>query len=154
MPRNSRTTGCTTIHTTNTPVHTQTISSSSAYYSKCEKRVPLRLDNVYGVRRHPVQLYKDAEKFSCWKETVNEQLLVPVISEPSSSEPPNKVPDIAKLCQEGGVSLVHYLLAKEIGSHNNLTKPPCKWSYCDISKLLPDEHKQWEDAFHKKLDML
>ena len=39
------------------------------------------------------------------------------------------------------MNLVHYLLAKAIRSDDHLTKPPCEWSYCDISKLLPYEHK-------------
>ena len=94
------------------------------------------------------------EKFSCWKETVNEQPLVPVVSRPSSLEPPDEVPDIVKLCREGGVNLAHYLLAKAIGSNDNVTKSPCEWSYHDISKLLLDEHKQWENACHEELDML
>ena len=94
-----------------------------------QRRVPLRLDNIYGERRHPVQQYKNVEKFSCWKETVNGQPLVPVISESSSLEPLDEVPDIAKLCQEGGVNLEHYLLAKAIRSNENLIKPPHKWSY-------------------------
>ena len=93
-------------------------------HSRCERRVSLRQDNIYDERRHPVQQYKDAEKFSCWKETVNEQPPVPVIPRPSSSEPLNEVPDVVKLCWEGGVNLAHYLLAKAIRSDDNPTKPP------------------------------
>ena len=50
--------------------------------------------------------------------------------------------------------MAHYLLAKAIRSNDNPTKPPHEWSYHNISKLLPNEHKQWENAYHKELDML
>ena len=111
-------------------------------------------DNVYSERRHPVQQYKDVEKFSHWKEIVNEQPLIPVIPEPSSSKALDEVPDIANLCQERGVHLVHYLLAKVIRSNNNPIKSPYKWSYHNIFKLLPNKCKQWENACCEKLDML
>ena len=47
-----------------------------------------------------------------------------------------------------------FLLAKAIGSDDNLTKPPCEWSYHDIFKLPLDEHKQWENACYEELDTL
>ena len=81
---------------------------------------------VYDERRHPVQQYKNVENFFCWKKTVNEQPPVPVIPGPSFAEPPDEIPDIVKLCWEGGVNLVHYLPAKAIGSDNNPTKSPCE----------------------------
>ena len=127
---------------------------AAPHCSEHKKRVPLRLDNVYNERRHPIQQYKDAKKFSCWKKTVNEQLPVPVVPRPSFSEPLDEVPDVVKLCQKGGVNLVHYLLAKAIRSNDNPTKPPCEWSYHDISKLPLDECKQWETTCYEELDML
>ena len=127
---------------------------AAPHHSEHEKKVPFKLDNIYNERRYPVQQYKNAEKFFCWKETVNEQPSVLVIPRPSSLEPPDEIPDIAKLCWKEGENLAHYLLAKAIRSNNNLTKPPCEWLYHNISKLLPDEHKQWENACYEELDML
>ena len=77
----------------------------------------------------------------------DEQIPVPSSPTPGSGEDvddPETQVDMAKLCQEGGVALINYLLLKAIPP----IEPPKEsnvreWTYCDIACLPQAEQKEW-----------
>ena len=62
---------------------------------------------------------------------------------------------MAKLCQEGGVALINYLLLKAIPP----VEPPNQsnireWTYCDIGRLPKAEQSEWQKACEEELEAL
>ena len=77
----------------------------------------------------------------------DEQIPVPSSPTPGSGEDvdnPEAQVDVAKLCQEGGVALINYLLLKAIPP----IEPPNQsnireWTYRDIAHLPKEEQSEW-----------
>ena len=88
----------------------------------------------------------------------DEQIPDPSSSTPESDEDindPESQVDVAKLCQEGGVALINYLLSKAIPPF----EPPKEsnireWTFCDIACLPKTEQKEWQKACEEELEAL
>src|SRR5258707_102942 len=64
-------------------------------------------------------------------------------------------PQIEKLCWDGGVSLLSFLLAKAISPiAEAATTNPKDWVYKDIARLPQLEQKEWENACLQELEAL
>ena len=63
---------------------------------------------------------------------------------------------LAKLCKEGGVPAINFLLSKAVSpaANNNITKSPKEWTYRDIVRLPEAEHEAWRTACHEESDAL
>ena len=59
---------------------------------------------------------------------------------------------IAKLCQEGGVPMIHYLVSKAISPTEK--SHPRDWTYSDILRLPKEEQHEWRQAALDELDAL
>ena len=63
--------------------------------------------------------------------------------------------DVAKMCQEGGVNLINFLLSKAID--NEIVPNPssvCEWTYRDILKMPLEQQKEWKTACLEELEAL
>lgn len=69
---------------------------------------------------------------------------------------PDATADVAKLCREGGVGLIKYLLMKAIPpiKEDRPSKNVREWTYKDINCLPPDERKEWLRACEEELEAL
>ena len=89
---------------------------------------------------------------------LDEQIPVPSSPTPGPSEDvddPESQVDVAKLCQEGGVALINYLLLKAIPP----VEPPNQsnireWTYRDIARLPKAEQSEWQKACEEELEAL
>ena len=137
-----------------------------------QRKVPTREGNVYGESRHPAQQFRDIESQRTWRRLVgeapdsssvpqtrqDEQIPVPSSPTPGPSEDvddPEPQVDVAKLCQEGGVALINYLLLKAIPpieppSQSNIRE----WTYHDIARLPKAEQTEWQKACEEELEAL
>ena len=94
----------------------------------------------------------------CPQTSQDEQIPDPSSPTPGSDEDidnPESQVDVAKLCQEGGVVLINYLLLKAIPP----VEPPNQsnireWTYCDIGCLPKAEQSEWQKACKEELEAL
>ena len=88
----------------------------------------------------------------------DEQIPVPSSPTPGPDEDvddPESQVDVAKLCQEGGVALINYLLLKAIPP----IEPPNQsniqeWTYRDIAHLPKAEQSEWRKVCEEELEAL
>ena len=88
----------------------------------------------------------------------NEQILIsssPTLGFSKDVDDPESQVDVAKLCQEGGVVLINYLLLKAIlpiepPKESNIRE----WTYHDIACLPQAEQKEWQKACEEELEAL
>ena len=81
-------------------------------------------------------------------------------SDPSAeapSNPSNK--DVAHMAQEGGVDLIHFLLAKVVSPTDATEILPSpnsvrEWQFCDILKFPKETQEEWKAACHEELEAL
>ena len=129
--------------------------------STCQRKVPTHEGNVYGESRHPAQQFRDIESQRTWRRLVGEapdSSSVPQtrqdeqLPEHSSPTPgpnedvddPESQVDMAKLCQEGRVALINYLLLKAIPPVESPNQSNIReWTYCDIAHLSKAEQSEW-----------
>src|ERR1700733_8776843 len=147
-----------------------------------QRNIPKRPENVYG-DRHPVEILRDPTGRKGRKTTqgpvqkTGENVpgpsnLIPETPEaedrgvplppisPTESEReierglshPDPVAD--RLCQEGGIKLLLFLIAKAVSPTDTATTSPKEWSYKDIARLPELEQKDWRDACLKELEAL
>ena len=62
--------------------------------------------------------------------------------------------DVQKMCEEGGVNLVHFLIGKALTTQDPQVENVHNWSYKDIACLPQAEQKLWQLACQEELDML
>ena len=62
--------------------------------------------------------------------------------------------NLTKLCQEGGVKLLSYLMAKAVSPTAEAPTHPKSWGYKDISHLPELEKKEWQNACLQELEAL
>lgn len=60
--------------------------------------------------------------------------------------------ELAKLCREGGVKFLNFLLNKAVEPSDG--KPLREWTYRDICRLPPAVQTEWRQACHNELDAL
>ena len=139
-------------------------------------KVPRKEGNIYGKDKHPAKTYKEIEKTGRWKEIIGEKgssiprpssrlsgKKVPGPSSatplPPSSDAPSPSPSedtMAKLCREGGVELINFLLSAAVPQSDE-TRPSQnvrEWTYKDIARLHKLERQQWETACREELEAL
>ena len=73
------------------------------------------------------------------------------------SNPSDK--DVACMAQEGGVDLIHFLLAKAVSPTDAteiLSSPNSvrEWQFCDILKFPKEIQEGWKAACHEELEAL
>ena len=63
---------------------------------------------------------------------------------------------LAKLCKEGGVPAINFLLSKAVSptTGDSITKSPKEWTYRDIARLPEAEREAWRTACNDELDAL
>jgi len=59
-----------------------------------------------------------------------------------------------RVCQEGGVQLLSFLMAKAISPIAATTTDPKTWVYKDIARLPKLEQKEWRDSCFRELEAL
>jgi hypothetical protein len=59
-----------------------------------------------------------------------------------------------RVCQEGGVEFLHFLINKAISPNAELTTTPKEWSLKDIAHLPELEQKEWKDTCLQELEAL
>ena len=138
---------------------------------------PLRPGNVFGERRKPTDILQKERGWkydavsdkpighSYWDQQIVEGQQSPGSSS-SDTHQQSSVFDfhseveMAKLCQEGGVGLVNYLLAKAIppDDNDNVLLGPAKnvreWSFRDVQRLPAAEQSEWHQACLDELEAL
>ena len=62
--------------------------------------------------------------------------------------------DVQKMCEEGGVNLVRFLMGKALTTQDPQVENVCNWSYKDITCLPQAEQKLWQLAYQEELNML
>ena len=62
--------------------------------------------------------------------------------------------NLTKLCQEGGVELLSYLMAKGVSPTAEAPTHPKSWGYKDISRLPELEKKEWQNTCLQELEAL
>ena len=62
--------------------------------------------------------------------------------------------NLTKLCQEGGVKLLSYLMAKEVSPTAEAPTYLKSWGYKDISRLPELEKKEWQNTCLQELEAL
>jgi len=149
------------------------------------RRVPKKPGNVYG-DHHPVDILLDPTGKKGQrkaKETVPERRNVPGPSripggfQTPEREDPVPVPSISptpseldierglddpeseelnRICRDGGVPLLSFLLAKAISPIADVTttSDPKTWVYRDIARLPKAEQTEWQDACLRELEAL
>lgn len=145
--------------------------------SKRQHRSVYRPDNVYEERRNPTEQFRDIERMRYWKKTIGEQSnrsrtvshreqeQVPISSSSQNPDTHSDSPPLsdteadgllAKLCREGGVELMSYLLVKAVPSHELLPveSNPREWTLKDIFKLPQGEQEEWKTACREELEAL
>ena len=63
-------------------------------------------------------------------------------------------PVVDRVCQEGGVHLLSFLMAQAVSPTANATTDPKTWGYRDITHLPIAEQKEWQDACLWELEAL
>jgi len=61
---------------------------------------------------------------------------------------------VQKMCEEGGVNLVHFLMGKALTTHETQYESVRNWSYKNIACLPQAEQKLWQLACQEELDVL
>jgi hypothetical protein len=64
---------------------------------------------------------------------------------------------MAQMAQEGGVSLINFLMQKAVPLHKGNTPTPTsvrEWSFCDILKLSKKGQEEWKTACQDELEVL
>jgi hypothetical protein len=63
---------------------------------------------------------------------------------------------LARLCKEGGVPAINFLLSKAVSpiANDTPTKSPKEWTYRDIVRLPEAERETWRTACNNELDAL
>ena len=64
---------------------------------------------------------------------------------------------VAKLCQKGGACLIQYLISKAIPLDKRKKALPlnvCEWAFCNITRLLSSEQKEWFTTCCEELEAL
>ena len=156
-----------------------------------ERKVPAKYtkDNVYG-DKHPVQIEKETRRQGDWRKIVGEQSSLPRQNAPGPSsqpdppvledsdsesevrdslDPSDDGSEVARLCQEGGAALSHFLITKSIdttrvlGSEefnlNDNSIPygkssPKEWTFRDVLKLPSAHQKEWTAACKREIQTL
>ena len=141
------------------------------------RKPPAKPDNVYGEHRNPTDIIRDVENKRKWKELVGEkpsrsrkapQEALDKVPGPSRAQdppppPPEATPsedeverELARLCREGGVELLDFLLLKALPNSELLPNSPNprEWSFKDILKLPSKEREEWMTACREELDAL
>jgi hypothetical protein len=149
--------------------------------SRRETKVPKRPGNVYG-DRHPVEILKNptgkkgkrGAKGPKTKENVpgpsriNPDIPQPVWDDPLRTPPISPTSseldiergldryeeEAERVCRDGGVPLLSFLLAKAISPIANATTDPKYWVYKDLARLPQLEQKEWQDACLRELEAL
>ena len=62
--------------------------------------------------------------------------------------------DVQKMCEEGGVNLVHFLIGKALTTQDPQVENVHNWSYKDIARLPQAEQKLWQLACQEELNVL
>ena len=67
--------------------------------------------------------------------------------------------DVAHMAQEGGVDLIHFLLAKAVSPTNATEILPSpnsvrEWQFRDILKFPKETQEEWKAACHEELEAL
>ena len=92
----------------------------------------------------------------------NQQPMVPGPSAPNTrdryhDEPPDITEEhMAKMAQEGGVDLIHYLLAKAVADDKSLpnSSTPREWTFQDILCMPKMQQEEWKKACYEELESL
>ena len=137
-----------------------------------ETKVPVKPENIYGERKHPVEIEKGIRRTRDWKKVVEEWAShpgrvvdpVPSPSHPSQEEEVQsslkptlgKEEDnlVVRLCWEGGVGLQTFLLSKAVSPTMTMEKPLREWTYWDIWSLSKEDQEEWRQACKKELEEL
>ena len=119
-----------------------------------ERRVPVRLDNIYGDDCHPTEQVHGIERKDC--DTHRQPLPgqfpdTPILPPPAADTSKD---DVERLCHEGGSGLATYLLFMALPAVSAENKPIHEWPYRDIQTLPPDQQKEWRKVCTTELDML
>ena len=72
---------------------------------------------------------------------------------PDTSAMPSEE-DVQKMCKEGGVNLVCFLMGKALTIQDPQVENVRNWSYKDIACLPQGEQKLWRLACQEELDVL
>ena len=73
--------------------------------------------------------------------------------EPSDDE--EEEANLAKICQEGGVAAIIFLMSKAVSpAAEDTPKNPKEWAYCNIARLPLEECKAWRSTCKDELDAL
>ena len=72
---------------------------------------------------------------------------------PDTSATPSEE-DVQKMCEEGGVNLVCFLMGKALTTQDPQVENIHNWSYKDIAHLLQAEQKLWQLACQEELNVL
>lgn len=134
-------------------------------------------ENIYG-QRPPAEIERDINQTQTWQEAAENSPRtspepVPRLSSVNNPDLPGtsasnphadndqQTDQVAKLARERGVTFINYLLAKAVPLEDNSvdTRVPDpshvrEWSFKDIMKFAPKEHKEWLDACHEELEAL
>ena len=63
-------------------------------------------------------------------------------------------PVVDRVCREGGVRLLSFLMAQAVSPTANATTDPKTWGYRDMTCLPIAEQKEWQDACLWELEAL
>ena len=63
-------------------------------------------------------------------------------------------PVVDRVCREGGVRLLSFLMAQAVSPTANAATDPKTWSYHDMTRLPIAEQKEWQDACLRELEAL
>ena len=133
--------------------------------------------NIYGDNRHPTKTWNEADDRSQWKKTVGDNEVwdkskpkqKPAAPEQRAPGPssvpfpasdtqsaPERDEEMAKLCREGGVDLINYLLLQAVSPSQDQSsaKRIREWHYRDIARLPKTEQEEWKNACREELEAL
>ena len=138
-----------------------------------EQKIPLRPGNIYGDKRNPVELEREDRRRALGKDKEeppqkvpsaphNEQPMVPGPSAPNTRDHYCDNPlditkeNMAKMAQEGGVDLIHYLLAKAVADDKSLPNSSTlrEWTFRDILHMPKVQQEEWKKACYEELESL
>jgi hypothetical protein len=109
--------------------------------------------DIYG-ERNPIDRQRMGAKD--WKKLIGDNP-VPSDSNQSDNGQPSLEDMMAQMAQEGGVSLINFLMQKAVPLHEGNTPSPTsvrEWSFHDILKLPKKEQEEWKTACQDKLEAL
>jgi hypothetical protein len=145
-----------------------------------QTRVSKKPGNIYG-DRHPVEILMDPSGKKGRKHMTRQQretVLGPSEIPDTQQIPPKElgpeIPSVSptpseieiekglnflnkqadRVCQEGGVEFLNFLINKVISPNAELTTAPKEWSLKDIACLPELEQKEWKDACLQELEAL